>query len=333
MKQIKFFIPVIIFLIVSCVPARQFQDEKTRREQFEQSYNDLKASSDKLNMKYDELTASYQNLQKKFKNLEQDTAMTRNTLRTLQAQHDKINESYELLLKRNKELLEGSEHETKKMSEELLQVQEKLQKKEDELRILEQTLMTQKSNLEEFEATLKTKEQKIEELESILKQQDDAVKDLREKVASALLGFENNGLTIEVKNGKVYVSLEESLLFPSASWSINSKGRDALIKLAKVLEANTDVNILIEGHTDNVPFKGSGQVKDNWDLSAMRATAIVKIITDNSNIDPQRLIAAGRSEYVPVDKDNTPTARQKNRRTEIILTPKLDELFEMLEIK
>jgi chemotaxis protein MotB len=333
MKQIQVIILILVLTIASCVPARQFQDEKARREQCEKNYNELKASSEKLNIQVEELQANFATLERKAKNLEGDTAMTRNTLRSLQSQYDKINELYELLLLRNKELLEGSEQETRKISTELFLTQEQLQKKEDELRNLELALMSQKENLDKFETMLNKKEQRINELENILKQQDAAVKDLREKVASALLGFENNGLTIEIRNGKVYVSLEESLLFPSGSWSVNAKGRDALIKLSKVLETNTDVNILIEGHTDNVPFRGSGQVKDNWDLSVMRATAIVKILTDNSNINPQRLIAAGRSEYVPVETANTADARQKNRRTEIILTPKLDELFEILEMK
>jgi chemotaxis protein MotB len=172
---------------------------------------------------------------------------------------------------------------------------------------------------------------RVNELENILAEKERVVNDLRDKVATALFGFENNGLTIEIKNGKVYVSLDESLLFASGSWSVNAKGRDALIKLAKVLETNEDVNVLIEGHTDNVPFRGSGQVKDNWDLSVMRATAIVKIIVENSRVDPSRLLAAGRSEYHPVDNTNTAQGRAKNRRTEIILTPKLDELFQLLE--
>ena len=121
-------------------------------------------------------------------------------------------------------------------------------------------------------------------------------------------------------------------MFFSGRYEVGEKGKEALKKLAKVLEDDPDINILIEGHTDDVPYKGSGQLKDNWDLSVMRATAIVKILINSSKIDPARLMAAGRSKYVPVDPANTPEARAKNRRTEIILTPKLDELFEILEM-
>jgi len=146
-----------------------------------------------------------------------------------------------------------------------------------------------------------------------------------------LLGFEGKGLSIEIRNGKVYVSLEESLLFRSGSWEVNDRGISALQKLAEVLASNPDINVLIEGHTDNVPYRGSGQVKDNWDLSVMRATAIVKVITRNPGVHPSRLTAAGRSEYAPLATNSTSEGRAKNRRTEIILTPKLDELFQIIE--
>jgi len=126
------------------------------------------------------------------------------------------------------------------------------------------------------------------------------------------------------------VSLDESLLFASGSYDVGSKGTDVLKKLAKVLETNTDINIVVEGHTDNVPLKSKGDIQDNWDLSVKRATSVVKIITNNSKTNPKRLTAAGRGEYLPLDLSNTVEGRKKNRRIEVILTPKLDELFELL---
>ena len=146
-----------------------------------------------------------------------------------------------------------------------------------------------------------------------------------------MLGFEGKGLTITQKNGKVYVSLDESLLFASGSTKVEDKGVEAIKKLAKVLEQEQEINILVEGHTDDVPMKGSGDIKDNWDLSVMRATSIVKIITGNSKVNPIRITAAGRGEYFPIDPSKTAEARKKNRRTEIILVPKLDELLKVLE--
>ena len=152
---------------------------------------------------------------------------------------------------------------------------------------------------------------------------------LKSKVSEALSGFEGKGLTVTQKEGKVYVSLDEKLLFKSGKWDVDPKGQDALKKLAAVLENNQDVNITIEGHTDDLAYSGNGNIQDNWDLSTKRATSIVKIILSNSKIDPVRLIASGRSCYLPVDDAKTAEARAKNRRTEIILTPKLDVLYEL----
>jgi len=148
---------------------------------------------------------------------------------------------------------------------------------------------------------------------------------------NALSGYADKGLSVEMKNGKVYVMLEERLLFATGSIVVDAKGVDALKDLAKVLEKNPDINILIEGHTDNVPMKGTGDMKDNWDLSVMRATSVVKIITSNSKVSPTRLTAAGRGEFIPLDKSNTVEGRKKNRRIEVILTPKLDEILKVLE--
>jgi len=176
------------------------------------------------------------------------------------------------------------------------------------------------------------KEARVNELEEILSRQETVVQELRRTVSSALLGFENNGLTIEIKHGKVYVSLEESLLFASGSTTVDRRGETALRELAKVLERNPEINIMIEGHTDDVPLRSSSAPRDNWDLSVLRATAIVRILMNHANIQPQRFVVAGRGEYMPIDPAKTAEARRKNRRTEIILTPKLDALFEIIEM-
>jgi chemotaxis protein MotB len=209
--------------------------------------------------------------------------------------------------------------------------QEQLQKKEDDLRQLQFQLEQKKKDLDLLSAELKKREDRVKELEDVLKQKDEAVKNLKKTISDALMGFEGKGLTVTMKNGKVYVSLEESLLFQTAKWDVQPKGVEVLKKLAKALETNTDINVLVEGHTDDVPMKGLGDVKDNWDLSVMRATSVVKIITQNGKVDPKRLTAAGRGEFFPIDDSKTKEARAKNRRTEIILTPKLDELLKVLE--
>ena len=180
-------------------------------------------------------------------------------------------------------------------------------------------------------ADLRSKEQRIAEMQRILDQKDAAVKALRQKVGDALLGFNAQDLQVNVKNGKVYVSLSEQLLFKSGSTKVDPKGQDALKKLATALKGNQDVNVLVEGHTDNVPLKGvvSG-AKDNWDLSVLRATEITRILTE-AGLAAGQVTPSGRSMYVPVAANDSPTNKALNRRTEIILTPKLDELFQILE--
>jgi len=147
----------------------------------------------------------------------------------------------------------------------------------------------------------------------------------------ALKGFNSNDLSVIQKNGKVYVSLSENLLFPSGSAVVNPKGVDALSKLAAVLNLNPTVSVNIEGHTDSIPIKG--RYKDNWDLSTARADAIVRILVDTYRVDPVRVIASGHAFYDPVESNSTPEGRARNRRTEIILSPKLDEMYRLLELQ
>ncbi|WP_240471735.1 OmpA family protein [Hymenobacter aerophilus] len=178
---------------------------------------------------------------------------------------------------------------------------------------------------------LRSKEERIAEMQRVLDQKEAAVKALRQKVGDALLGFNAQDLQVNVKNGKVYVSLSEQLLFKSGSTKVDPKGQEALKKLAAALKGNQDVNVLVEGHTDNVPVRGVvNGAKDNWDLSVLRATEITRILTEAGLSDSQ-VTPSGRAQYVPVAPNDTPANKALNRRTEIILTPKLDELFQILE--
>jgi chemotaxis protein MotB len=202
----------------------------------------------------------------------------------------------------------------------------------EELQTTRQNLNEREDKLREAERELEERNKRLIELQEVLAQKEQAVKDLKNKVMDALTGFNNNGLTIHEKNGKVYVSLEEKLLFETGQWKVDPRGQEAIRNLSQVLADNPDINIMVEGHTDNVPMHGSGAVKDNWDLSVMRATAVTKILTQNENIDPSRIIAAGRSKYIPLTSNETAEGRQMNRRTEIILTPNIDELLEIIEM-
>ena len=176
---------------------------------------------------------------------------------------------------------------------------------------------------------LEEEQKRLWDLRRLLQQQREAVESLRQKMANALTGFNSNELQVFTKNGKVYVSLQESLLFPSGSAVVNPKGKEALGTLAQVLNVNPDINVVVEGHTDSIPIHG--KYEDNWALSVARATAIVRILTDTYKVDPTTVTASGRSKFEPVDTNTTADGRQHNRRTEIILAPKLDELMQLLQ--
>jgi chemotaxis protein MotB len=331
MKKLFFTACLVSVGMLSCVPGKKYQETLNKQKQCEEENDRLRGSNKDLETELTENKALIRDIQKKIAQLEGDTASRGSSLRFLTANYDKLNETYELLLQKNKELLAGSAAETSKLSNQLQTTMEQLQKKEDALKIMERELALKQTNLEKLGNELQSREKRVDELESILRKKDEAVNDLKRKVSAALLGFEGNGLSVDQKNGKVYVSLEEQLLFASGSTKVEAKGVEALKNLAKVLEQNPDINVLIEGHTDDVPMSGSGAIKDNWDLSVLRATSIVKILSQNSTVSPMRLLAAGRGEFMPVDPAKTPEARRKNRRTEIILSPKLDELLQLLE--
>ncbi len=329
---------VISMLLISCVPQNKLAEEQAKRKKFEEQNTDLKTQNLNLTASNKEMGSKIANLEKAIANLNKDTTVLGMSLRKMQQQYDKIDKLNNELLDKYARQKKDDREDSEKLLTKLQSTQDDLQKREMALNKLEEALKEKEKNLNDLTEQLKSNQkdlienqQKLNELQSILSKKDSVVKALKNKVTEALMGFENKGLTIQQKNGKVYVSMEETLLFPSGSFTVNKRGAEALKNLATVLESNPDINILVEGHTDNVPYKGVGQLKDNWDLSVMRATAIVKIIVTNSKVDPIRLSAAGKSEYSPVDINSTPDGRAKNRRTEIILTPKLDELFKIIE--
>lgn len=321
---------LLLAILASCVPARQYQDEKQRRQDAEAETAKMRAEFDQMKTTNLELEEKIKLLKKQVEVLEKDTTMTGISLRKMNLQYDKLNVLYEQLNKKYDDLLRLNASETQKISGELQLTQDQLSRKEAELKALENELNLRRQNLDKMQADLALKEKKISELEGIIAKKESIMKALRDNLSIALKGFENNGLSIIEKDGKIYVSMDETLLFASGSWTVNAKGKQALSNLSDVLASNPDIFVMVEGHTDNVPYRGSGQVKDNWDLSVMRATSVVKIILGNSSVNPNRITAAGRSEYVPIESGNNSEARQKNRRTEIILTPNMDEFMKIL---
>ncbi|RCH55061.1 hypothetical protein DJ568_10120 [Mucilaginibacter hurinus] len=187
------------------------------------------------------------------------------------------------------------------------------------------------SKVNELSENLKKREARLKEVEEILRKRDEATNALRDKLQKALLGFQQSGLSVDIRNGKVYVSLTDKLLFPSGSIIIDEKGKQALKQLAVVLNKEPDINIAVEGHTDVKKIINLGQIKDNWDLSVLRATSVSRHLTEVEKVDPQRLTATGKSQYQPIDPGTTAEALSKNRRIEIVLSPKLDELYNLIK--
>jgi len=293
--------------------------------------DEFKTENIGLEMSNRELETKMADLEKQMTTLNEEIDKARSDRDNALDEYNKLSIRHSDLQNAQDELVRGNVRETQKLLAELQAAQQNLQSKEDLLRQLEQTLDTKKATLDELTFELEKRNTRLVELEKILDAQKKIAQDLKNKVSEALLGFENNGLTVTTKDGKVYVSLDEKLLFKTASWDIDVNGSNALKKLAGVLEKNPGIQITIEGHTDNVPYKpGNSQLLDNWDLSVKRATTVVRVLLDGSKIDPKRLTAAGRSEFLPVDARNTSDARQKNRRTEVVLTPDLTELYQLI---
>ena len=249
--------------------------------------------------------------------LQADTTSKFDELRALTTKYDRLSKQYDYLLDNNNTLITASARENKTLMDQLNTMQTRLQAKED-------SLNTERRLLERGQ-------RRVNELEGVINRKDSTVAYVRQKVSDALLGFNGNGLTVNMRDGKVYVSLENSLLFAPGSWNVAANGQVALENLAKVLAENADITVLVEGHTDNDAYRGQSQVKDNWDLSVLRATNVVKILTKNAGMNPERITAAGRGEFVPLVDNSSEENKAINRRTEIILTPDLTELANLLE--
>ncbi|MBW7867439.1 MAG: OmpA family protein [Brumimicrobium sp.] len=313
------FVFMLVITLGSCVPAKKYNELLAKEKSCSEELNKYKtpALDNEANLKT--ALARLDLIEGEIKQLKEDTTNYGNQYRALKAKYkqaiglsdafeeelEKIKNSDAQHLARMKAELEGKIIET--------------QRKEDELMAMERTL-------NEKQKLLAEKEERVRELEEMIAKQDAAVKALRDKIAKALLGFEGKGLTVVEKNGKIYVSLEAKLLFPSGSTVVDPTGKTAVIQLAKAVEGENDMEIVVEGHTDTDRLSSSVSPKNNWELSVLRATAVVEIMTANSDINPAILTAAGRSEFHPID----PNDKAKNRRIEVIIAPKLDALFELI---
>jgi chemotaxis protein MotB len=335
MKQIKSYRGCFYFLLalatLSCVPQKYFSEMETDRNKCKNEKEELISENEKMTVENTELKAKIE-LADEAKKRESDKCLSdAEELKNLKSSYNQLDKRYKDLQISHEALVNGSATETKNLMGKLDNTQRDLYQREDQLNQLSSKLEKERVELNSLKNELTVKNKSLIELQNVLARKDSAVDAIKQKVSAALLGFENQGLTVTKKNGKVYVSLEEKLLFNSGSTDVDPRGKNALHKLAGVLEQNHDINITIEGHTDDVPVVPGAKFTDNWDLSVQRATSIIRILLDGTTINPKRLTASGRGEYLPVDSRKTSEARQKNRRTEIILTPNLDELFNILD--
>jgi chemotaxis protein MotB len=306
----------LITVISSCVSPKVYKDLENKyadlkkenrtmsdeNEALLKSKNETENALNKLKKLYDETIAQRDKLQN-------DYTATKNNLDNLKASYDALEKNSSSALAAN----------SKKNRELLAQLEAK-----------EQALAVESSRLDQIKKELEARSNRVQELEGLIASKDAAMRNLKDAISAALTNFEGKGLTVEQRDGKVYISMENKLLFNSGSWAVGADGRRAVRQLGSVLAENPEIAILIEGHTDNVPYSGNGQMKDNWDLSTKRATAIVQILRENSSIKAENLTAAGRGEFAPIASNSTVEGKAKNRRIEVILTPKLDEITKLL---
>lgn len=316
MKIKQFYLPSLLFIVLamsSCVAQKEYDALASEKTTLENQKATLEEQMDIANEKLNRLEVQLANLSKDKDALQSDFDIVDKELKEVKSEYNRIKQLYDNLLSNSGQLNRD------------------LGKQQQRLLAIEDDLEVERKKNEELAADLSKREARVAELERIIAEKDQAVQQLKKKVTDALLNFSEGDLSVEVKNGKVYVSLAEKLLFGSGSTKVDAKGVTALKQLAGVLSGNSDLNVVVEGHTDNVPISRKSQyMSDNWDLSVMRATSIVKILVDNG-VNPKIVTASGKGEYVPVAENDTAENKALNRRTEIILTPKLDELFQILE--
>lgn len=328
---------ILILLTVACVPMKTFQDAKRSQDKMSNELATIKRDSRELGVQNNELNAQVAGLTNFNSDLVADTQRLARRVFKLKYELDRSSKLYSDLLNTYDKSTEGTSQEMRDLLQQLQDFQNDLQAGEDALSSTQAALMEKRGRLEKTVEDLEGAKNAIEErnarileMERLINQKDSLMNSLQHRVVEAMKGYQGNGLDVHMKDGRLYVSLDEKLLFKSGQWAVDPNGQQALTKLAVVLAENKDIKVLIEGHTDNVPFNGSGQIKDNWDLSVKRATSIVAILLQNKGIAPSRITAAGRGEYIPLDPAETKEARQKNRRTEVILTPDLDELMKVV---
>ncbi len=335
------FIGLIVFAgyMASCVPARKFQDTENALKEKQDSLRILSSNYRDCRENLASLDKQLKAEREQLDALKGDTARMGRQYSQLKRMNDNLNTLYEKVIAQNKELLQNSNLEREKLAMELNEKERmlnekslELERKANQLSEKEKELERKNKSIAALREGLEAREKKVKQLERMIAEKDSAVNSLRIKMEEALTGFNKSELSVVKKNGKVYVSMSDKLLFKSGSWELGEKGKSALKQIAEVMNKNPETEMLIEGHTDSIPVRPGSCVKDNWDLSVLRATSVVRILEDYG-VDPLRLLPAGRADYLPVASNKDAEGRAKNRRTEIILSPRLNKIMDLLEGK
>lgn len=321
MKKITYLIgfTIITFSLSSCLVSKKKFDEQ------EALAKKNMAEKRDCNEKLDKANADIANLNDQISKLNGEIADLKNKNLSLSEQKDRLtkanedaNKLYESLKNQYQDLSKSSSKDKEKLS---LALAEK-----------EATLNDKQAELQRLSDALKEREKRVKDLEASIARKEEALADLKKKITDALTGFASDELKVTQKDGKVYVSLSDKLLFKSGSFAVDEKGKSAIVKVAEVMNKLTDVTLVVEGHTDNKQYTAAkGEVKNNWDLSAMRAAAVTNIVVNDGKLDPRRVVAEGRGEFYPVASNDTPEGRSQNRRIELVLSPDLKEIFKILD--
>jgi len=300
---------LIVPLCTSCVSSKIFNEIESRYATLKGENASLETAHSQLIKNYDSLRYHYGELVGQYEKQSQLLATTSGTLATLQdaytALEQNSNEALQASIEKNRGLLE-------------------------EIQIKEGELLSERTRLDSLSKELSSRIARVEELEKLVADKEALMDALKTALTDALVSFKGNGLSVEQRDGKVYVSMENKLLFQSGSWSVANTGKQALKKLGNVLAANPEIAVLIEGHTDSDPYIGNDNLSGNWDLSTKRATEIVKLLLKNNKIKAENLTAAGRGQHQPLATNKTAAGKAKNRRIEVILSPKLDKITALL---
>ena len=325
------YILLVITLLASCVTPKIHNTLIEEHEKVKQSLTNEEKKNLVFQTNLEESESKIKRLTQNIDRLKNDSAKNSEALSSVRNKYKSLSESYDLLASKNSRFMSNKAKEIKNLLEQLEQAENEIFTKEDQLNKVLKSLKIKEDELKIAQENLKQRSIRVSELEEIINKKDSLVSVLKKSISRALTGLEGEGLTIEQRNGKVYISLEEDLLFASGRYNINQNGISALNKLSNALENQQNLEILVEGHTDSIPLNGKGAIKDNWDLSVKRATSVVKVLLTNSNLLSSQFTAAGRAEFYPIASNATKEGRSANRRIEMILSPNLDDLYELLD--